>query len=104
MLILVVCLTLVACGGPDLDGVSAAYTKASTAFNEVATYMNENADTFGEEETSFMIEMAGALEDTKAEVEANGKDLTQEQVDEYTAWYEDVYERMEAIKEAYGIE
>jgi len=102
MMVALVCLSLVACGGPDMEAVSAAHTKASTAFNEVATYMNENAGAFGEEETSFMIEMAGALEDMKAMLESG--DATQEQVDEAEAWYADVYDRMTAIKEAYGIE
>ena len=102
MIAVVLCFSLVACGGPDLEAAAAAHTKASTAFNEVATYMNENADAFGEEETSFMVEMAGALEEMKAMLES--EDVTQEQADEAEAWYNDVYERMMAIKEAYGIE
>lgn len=102
MLALLLCLTLVACGGPDLEEASAAYTKASTAYNEVATYMNENPDLFGEEEVDIMVEMSTALEQTKSVLESG--DATQEQADEAVVWFNEVYDSMAEIKDIYGIE
>ena len=51
LLVLTMMLSLAACGSePDLTAASEAYTKASTAFNDVAITMNENPGAFGEEE------------------------------------------------------
>ena len=103
LLALMMMFSLAACGSePDLTAASEAYTQASTAFNEVATMMNENPGAFGEEEVSFMTELAGTLEEMKALLESG--EATQEQVDEATAWFNDVYARMEEIKAAYGME
>lgn len=100
--LLLLCLTLSACGGPDLEAASAAYTKTSTAFNDVAIYMNENPGAFSDEEIDVMTNVANALEETKATLESS--DVTQEQADEAVEWLNAVYDNVIALKEAYGLE
>lgn len=103
LLVMVLGISLVACGGPDRQPAIDAFNKAKDAFNEVAIYMNENQELFFEEEIDIMIEFSSVLEQHKAKLE--GKDeLTQEQLDEMIAWYGDVVDWADQIKADYGIE
>ena len=103
LLVMVLGISLVACGGPDRQPAIDAFNSAKDAFNEVAIYMNENQELFFEEEIDIMIEFSSVLEQHKAKLE--GKDeLTQEQLDEMIAWYGDVVDWADQIKADYGIE
>ena len=46
LLVLVMCVSLVACGGVDKQPAIDAFNKASTAYDEVATIINENPDAY----------------------------------------------------------
>ena len=58
LLTLIMCMSLVACGGPDRQPAMDAFNKTSNAFNEVATAINENPDAYDQEVIETMIEMA----------------------------------------------
>jgi len=99
----VMCLALVACGGPDRQPAIDAFNKAKDAFNEVATVINADIESYDEEVIDTMIEMSEVLEQHKALLEGEDE-LTQEKLDEMIAWYGEVEEWVDAVKADLGIE
>jgi len=102
-LVMVLCLSLVACGGPDKQPAIDAFNKASTAFNEVSAVINADPEAYAEEVITTMVEMANLLNEHK-EVLENNTDLTQEKLDEMMAWYGEVEEWVAAVKTDLGME
>ena len=60
-LTIIMCLSFVACAGPDRQPAIDAFNKAKDAFNEVATTINADIDSYADEVISTMTEMANVL-------------------------------------------
>ena len=102
LLALIMCLSLVACGGPDKQPAIDAFNKASDAYDEVATITNENPDAYDQEEIDTLNEMADVLIQHKELLES-GDEIEQEKLDEMIAWYGDVEAWVADVKAELGI-
>ena len=102
LLTLIMCMSLVACGGPDRQPAMDAFNKTSNAFNEVAVAINENPDAYDQEVIDAMIEMANLLNQHKELLESD-TEIDEEQLNEMIAWYGTVDEWVAAAKEELGI-
>lgn len=99
-LAMILCLALVACGGPDRQPAIDAFNKAKDAFNEVANTINADIEAYDPELVDAMIEMAGVLEEHKARLESD-EEISQEQLDAMIEWYGTVEEWVEEYKAEY---
>ena len=88
-LVLVLCLSLVACGAPDKQPAIDAFNKASTAFDEAANIINENPGAYDEEVITTMNEMADVMLQHKALLEGD-EEISEEKLNEMIAWYGEV--------------
>ena len=102
LLALIMCMSLVACGGPDKQPAIDAFNKTSNAFNEVAAVINENPDAYDQEVIDAMVEMANVLNQHKELLESD-TEIDEEQLNEMIAWYGTVDEWVAAAKEELGI-
>ena len=102
LLALIMCMSLVACGGPDKQPAVDAFNKTSNAFNEVATAINENPDAYDQEVIDTMIEMANVLNQHKELLESD-TEIDEEQLNEMIAWYGTVDEWVADVKAELGI-
>lgn len=103
LLVMVMSVSLVACGGPDKQPAIDAFNEASTAFNAVAVVMNENPDAFPDEAFDVMIQMSDILSQHKALLEGD-QEISEEKLNEMIAWYNEVDEWVAEVKAEYGIE
>lgn len=103
LLALIMCLSLVACGGPDKQPAIDAFNAANTAFAEVANAMNENPEVFPEDVIDSMVSLGETIAEHKALLAGDEK-LSEEQLEEMIAWYATVEEMMTELKAEYGIE
>lgn len=101
-LVLIMCMSLVACGGPDKQPAIDAFNKASDAYDEVATIINENPDAYDQEVIDTLNEMADVLIQHKELLES-GDEIEQEKLDEMIAWYGDVEAWVADVKAELGI-
>ena len=102
-LVLVLCVSLVACGGPDKQPAIDAFNKASTAFNEVSAVINADIESYDEEFVDGMIEMANLLAKYKDLLESD-KEITQESLDEMVEWFGTVEDWVADVKAELGME
>ena len=102
LLALIMCMSLVACGGPDKQPAIDAFNKASDAYDEVATIINENPDAYEQEVSDTLNEMADVLIQHKELLES-GDEIEQEKLDEMIAWYGDVEAWVADVKAELGI-
>ena len=102
LLALIMCLSLVACGGPDKQPAIDAFNKASDAYDEVATIINENPDAYDQEVIDTLNEMADVLIQHKELLESDDE-IEQEKLDEMIAWYGDVEAWVADVKAELGI-
>ena len=103
MLALVMCLSFVACGGPDKQPAIDAFNKAQASFNEVAAVINQEPDAYADDIIDVMIEMANLLNEHSA-VLSDDTEISQETLDEMIAWYADVEAWVADIKAEMGME
>ena len=104
VLTLVMCLSLVACGGgPDKQPAIDAFNQAKDSFNEVAVAINQEPDAYAQEVIDVMVEMATLLEE-HGDLLSSDEELSQEQLDEMIAWYADVEEWVASVKAELGME
>ena len=104
VLALVMCLSLVACGGgPDKQPAIDAFNQAKDSFNAVAAEINKEPDAYAQEVIDTMIEMANLLEE-HGTLLSSDEELSQEQLDEMIAWYADVEEWVADVKADLGME
>ena len=101
-IILVICLSLVACGGPDVQPAIDAFNQASNAFDEIAVTINADPNAYDPEVIDVMIEMAETLAQHKTMLESD-QDFTQEDLDEMIAWYGEVVNWAAEVKAELGI-
>ncbi len=103
LIALVLCASLVSCGGPDRQPAIDAFNKVSTAFDQVSAVINSDPDAYDEEVIDVMIEMANVLIQHKELLEGD-QELTQENLDEMIAWYDEAAEWVDTVKAELGIE
>lgn len=101
-LALMMCLSLVACGGPDKQPAIDAFNNTSNAFNEVAAVINEDVDSYPEELVTVMVDMANLLNEYQGLLSGD-TDFTEEQLSEMIAWFGTVDEWVEDVKTEYGM-
>lgn len=102
LLVLVLSVSLVACGAPDRQPAIDAFNAANSIFAEVANVINGNPDAFDEAVFDSMMELGKTIAEHKALLEGD-TDLSQEQLDEMIAWYATVKAAMEAVKSEYNL-
>ena len=102
-LVLVLCVSLVACGGPDKKPAVDAFNKASTAFNEVSAVINADIESYDEEFVDGMIEMANLLAEYKDLLESD-KEISQESLDDMVEWFGTVEDWVADVKAELGME
>lgn len=94
-LALVLCLTMVACGGeeakkgPDKQPAIDKFNETSTTFNAVAAEINANIEVFDEEVISTMTDMANLLNEYK-ELLSGDQEIAQEDLDAMIDWFGEV--------------
>ena len=103
LLVLVLSLSLIACGGPDKQPAIDAFNQASTAFDEVANIINANPDGYAQEVFDTMNEMADVLLQHKEVLEGDAE-VTEEKLNEMIAWYGDVLDWVDSVKADLEIE
>ena len=86
MLALVLCLALVACGGPDVQPAIDAYNELASNYNTFVDVANQDLDSWAVEDIEFMNEVAGVITQY-GETLDGGAEFTQEQIDEMTAMF-----------------
>ena len=91
MLVLVIGMSLVACGGPDKGPAINKFNETSTAFNAVCERIEENIDMFDESNIATMEEMT-ALLNQYDELLGGNTEISQEQLDEIVQWLTQVEE------------
>ena len=108
LLALMMCLSLSACGGSEVDTQPAidAFNEASTAFNTLADEVNANPDAFDDEFIADLQEMSASLSEYQATLES-GEALTEENVNdlvsafgEVKTWADDAYVQVQEQLEA----
>lgn len=108
-LALVLCLTLVACGGeekdsgPDKKPAIDEFNKTSTAFNEVSAVINADIESFDEEVVTTMTDMANLLNEYNTLLSSDEK-IDQENLDEMIEWFGEVQDWVDAVKAELGME
>ena len=101
-LVLVIMVSLVACGGPDKQPAIDAFNKTSAAFNEVSAYINQDPTAYADEVISTMTDMANLL-NQYSEILAGDQTIEQEQLDEMIAWFAEVDAWVADVKAELGI-
>ena len=84
MAVLLLALSLTACGGPNKQPTVDAYNRAKDVFNEVSSVINQNIEAYDEEFVNEMIGLANLLNEIKVKLDSN--DLDQETLDNLTDW------------------
>jgi len=86
LLTLVMCLSLVACGGPDRQPAIDEFNEASTAFDALVEIINKDIEAYPQEVIDLMVEMSEALTLHKETLESD-EELTEEKLNEMIEWY-----------------
>lgn len=103
LLTLVMCLSLVACGGPDKQPAIDAFNKAKDSFNEVAVEINKEPDAYAQEVIDTMVDMANLLEE-HGKLLSSDEELSEEQLNEMIEWYAEVEDWVAEVKADLGME
>ena len=88
VLVLVMCLSLVACGGPDKQPAIDSYNRCSEAYNEFVAYGNEHLDAFTDEDIEFFNAIADYLSECADKLEGD-TEFTQEEIDEMVEMFDE---------------
>ncbi|MGN0140893.1 MAG: hypothetical protein ACI4AD_01600 [Roseburia sp.] len=102
LMALVMCVSLVACGGVDKQPAIDAFNKASAAFNEVADVLNANPDAYDQEVFDTMNEMADVL-NQHGELLKSDQEIEEEKLNEMIEWYGTVEDWVADIKADLGM-
>lgn len=89
-LALMMCFSLVACGGPDRQPAIDAFNAAADAVNAAGELMNENADLFTQEDFDTMNGYVDTLNECGAVLEDDSSDLTEEQLSDLVTDLENI--------------
>lgn len=91
MLVLVLCVTLVACGGPDKQPAIDAYNTLANNYNTFANIANENLAAWDAEDIEFMNDCAAVITEYGTKLSSDAE-LTQEEIDEMIATFNEFNE------------
>jgi ABC-type glycerol-3-phosphate transport system substrate-binding protein len=86
LLALVLSLSLVACGGPDVQPAIDAYNKLAENYNTFVEQENENLDSWAEEDVEYMNEIAAVITEYGTKLSGD-TEFTQEQIDEMVGMF-----------------
>lgn len=89
LMAMVMSLSLVACGGVDIQPAIDAFNNASTAYDAVSNKVNAEINAYPEEFIDTMNELADSMLEYKAVLES-GEELTEEQVNEMITVFAEV--------------
>lgn len=108
LMMMAMCFTLVACGGPDTQPAIDAFNSASDVYDRLVNTLNANADEYPQELFDVMNEMADAMLEHK-EILESGEELTEEQIAEMIevfgkveAWALDTEANLSELKIKWG--
>lgn len=96
LLAMVLCLSLAACGGPDKQPAIDAQSRAAKLINELGSVMNEAPEIFADY-IAELEPMGNTLNECSQELK---KSLTQEELDEWVAVCDEIYQRASEIKDS----
>lgn len=88
LLALTICLSLVACGGPDRQPAIDSYNRVSETYNKFVDVGNEHLDSFTDEDIELFNACAAYLEEQGTKLESDAE-LTQEELDEMVAMFDE---------------
>lgn len=97
LLAMTLCLSLAACGGPDKKAAIDAQSRAKDIVNELSSILNQDPETFADY-IAELIPMAETLNDC-AQALAKQEDLTQEEIDQWEATCNEIYDRAKEIQD-----
>lgn len=89
LMAMVMSLSLVACGGVDIQPAIDAFNSASTAYDTVSNKINAEIEAYPEELITAMTDLANTMLEYKAVLES-GEELTEEQVTEMITVFAEV--------------
>ena len=95
LLALVMCLSLVACGGPDKQPAVDAYNKLAQNYNTFVEQENENLDSWEEEDIEYINQIADVITQYGEKLESD-TEFTQEQIDEMVEMFDEFNATIEA--------
>ena len=96
VLALVMCLSLVACGAPDVQPAIDSYNRCSDAYNEFVAYGNEHLDEFADEDIDYFNAIADLLNEYADKLESD-TEFTQEEIDEMVEMFDEFTVVMEEV-------
>ena len=88
LLALVLSLSLVACGGPDVQPAVDAYNKLAQTYNTFVEQENENLDAWAAEDVEYMNQVADVITQYGEKL-SSGAEFTQEQIDEMVEMFDE---------------
>jgi hypothetical protein len=95
LLALVMCLSLVACGGPDKQPAVDAYNKLAQNYNTFVEQENENLDSWAEEDIEYMNQVADVITQYGEKLESDAE-FAQEEIDEMVEMFNEFNATIEA--------
>lgn len=100
LLAVLMCVSLVACGGPDKQPAIDSYNRVCETYNKFVDVANEDLESFSEEDIEFFNACAAYLEE-QGEVLGGNAELTQEQLDEMVEMFDEFNGVIEEILAEY---
>lgn len=101
LLALVMCLTVVACGGPDRQPAIDSYNRVCENYNKFADIANEDIEAWADEDIEFFNACATYLEE-QGELLGSDAELTQEELDEMVDMFDEFNGVIEEFLAEYG--
>lgn len=86
---MVMCLNLVACGGPDKQPALDAYNEFAENYNQFVEIGNENLSELSAEDVEFWNEVAATVNEYGTKLE-DGTEFTQEEIDDMVAMFNEL--------------
>lgn len=97
---LVMCVNLVACGGPDTQPAIDAHTKLTENYNKFVEYVNADIDSYTQEDIDFLNGCVAVI-DEYGEKLYSDTEFTQEEVDEIVDMFEEFNDIIEEFLDEY---
>ena len=101
ILVLVMCLTLVACGGPDRQPAIDAYNTMVDTYNTFVEIANADLSEWTDEDIDFFNSISEGISEFGAQLESE-EELTQEELDEMVEMFDEFTAVMEEIIVEFG--
>ena len=103
LLVMVMCVSLAACGGPDKQPAIDEFNEASTAFDALVAIINKDIESYPDEVIEVMVEMSEVLTLHKEKLESD-EEFTEEMLNEMIEWYNTVDQWVIDVKKELDIE